>query len=83
MDKEDLERSDSLEDLSMLLTVIQRMGRTLADRSHASSYRSAREFNELLHQARLKLEAIRAATPARTDADKPRRDTPRHKPRVM
>ncbi len=83
MDKDSLERNDSLEDLSMLLTVIQRMGRTLANSSHASAYRSAREFNELLHQARLKLEAIRAATPAPAEPEHPRREPPRHKPRVM
>lgn len=83
MPNDDLERTDSLEDLSLLLIVIQRMGRTLANTSHASSYRSAREFNELLHQARLKLDAIRAAAPSRADAGKEKREPLRHKPRVM
>lgn len=83
MQSEDLERSDSLEDLSMLLTVIQRMGRTLANTSHASSYRSAREFNELLHQARMKLDAMRTATSPRADASHQKPAPLRRKPRVM
>lgn len=83
MPTDDLERSDSLEDLSMLLTVIQRMGRTLANTSHASSYRSAREFNELLHQARMKLDAMRTATPSRADANQEKTAPLRRKPRVM
>jgi len=78
MDPRNPSRSDSLEDLSMLLTVIQRMGRTLANSSTATSYRSVREFNELVHQARMKVEAMRATTPARSEAA-----PPRHKPRVI
>lgn len=55
---EDLQ--DRIDQLSKLLSVMQDLARTLANESHGRSYDKAHELNEILHRARLQMEAIEA-----------------------
>jgi len=52
------ERRETIDELSDLLVVVQEMGRRLAEESHGDAYAKVREFNEVLHQARIRLAAI-------------------------
>ncbi len=52
------ERADHIDQLSKLLSVMQDVGRKLANESHGRSYDRVREFNEILHLAREQLTAI-------------------------
>jgi hypothetical protein len=52
------ERRETIQELSDLLFVVQEMGRRLANETHGESYDLVRELNELLHQARAKLDLI-------------------------
>lgn len=52
------ERADHIDQLSKLLSVMQDVGRKLADESHGRSYDKVREFNQILHLARERLDAI-------------------------
>lgn len=54
------ERQDRIDQLSKLLSVMQDVARKLANESHGRSYDKARELNEILHRARLQMEAIEA-----------------------
>ncbi len=54
------ERRETMEELSNLLLVLQRMGHRLSYETHEAAYDSVREFNELLHEARRKLSLIEA-----------------------
>lgn len=56
------ERKETIEELSSLLFVIQEMGSRLSSETHQEAYDMVREFNEDLHQLRVKLEFIRKAT---------------------
>ena len=52
------ERRETIHELSELLFVTQEMGQRLADETHGDSYSRIKEFNDLLHQARIQLEKI-------------------------
>lgn len=52
------ERSDYIDQLSKLLSVMQDVGRKLANESHGRSYDRVRELNEVLHKAREQITAI-------------------------
>lgn len=52
------ERQDCIDQLSKLLSVVQDVARKLANGSHGRSYDKARELNEILHRARLQMDAI-------------------------
>ena len=53
------ERRETIDELSDLLIVVQEMGRRLADETRGDACAGVREFNELLHQSRVKLQKIR------------------------
>jgi len=55
------ERQDRIDQLSKLLSVMQDVARKLANESHGRSYDKARELNEILHRARLQMDAIETA----------------------
>lgn len=52
------ERRETVEEMSALLGVIQEMGTRLANETHGEAYDPVRELNQLLHQARLKMQQI-------------------------
>jgi len=54
------ERRETVDELSDLLLVVQEMGQRLANETHGDAYAPVRELNELLHQARRKIEKIKA-----------------------
>jgi len=54
------ERRETVYELSDLLLVVQEMGQRLANETHGDAYASVRELNELLHQARLQIDRIKA-----------------------
>ncbi|MFN4004605.1 MAG: hypothetical protein ACK4J1_07810 [Hylemonella sp.] len=60
MDEQAEERAQQLEQLCRLMTVAQDLARQLADHSHGRAYDKVRDLNELLHLARLQLNAISA-----------------------
>ena len=55
------DRRETIEELTDLLAVAQQMGQRLANETHGDAYASVREFNELLHVARVRLTQIRDA----------------------
>lgn len=62
-DSQEQERRETVEEISELLAVVQEMGRRLANETHGNSYALILELNELLHQARAKIEQIQASSP--------------------
>ncbi|MDP2026246.1 hypothetical protein [Sulfuriferula sp.] len=56
------ERRETIDELSDLLLVVQKMGQRLADETHGDSYSQVRELNELLHQTRVQLTKIKDGT---------------------
>jgi hypothetical protein len=56
------ERRETIDELSDLLFVVQKVGRRLADETHGDSYSEVRVLNELLHQTRVQLIKIRDGT---------------------
>lgn len=58
------ERRETIEELTDVLAVAQQMGQRLANETHGEAYASVREFNELLHLARVRLARIRDAAGA-------------------
>ncbi|MDP3702131.1 MAG: hypothetical protein Q8R72_14640 [Hylemonella sp.] len=52
------ERQDRIDQLSKLLSVTQNLARKLGNESHGRSYDKVHELNEILHRARLQMEAI-------------------------
>lgn len=62
-DSQEQERRETVEEISELLAVVQEMGRRLANETHGTSYALVLELNELLHQARAKIERIQASSP--------------------
>lgn len=54
-------RHETIEELTDLLAVAQQMGQRLANETHGDAYASVREFNELLHLARVRLTLMRDA----------------------
>ncbi|MFZ3081165.1 hypothetical protein [Rhodoferax ferrireducens] len=62
-DSQEQERRETVEEISELLAVVQEMGRRLANETHGNSYALVLELNELLHQARAKIEQIQANSP--------------------
>lgn len=53
------ERRETVYELSDLFIVVQEMGRRLANETHGNAYSQVRQFNELLHQARIELNRIK------------------------
>jgi len=62
-DLQEQERRETVEEISELLVVVQEMGRRLANETHGNPYELVLELNELLHQARAKIELIQASSP--------------------
>jgi len=62
-DLQEQERRETVEEISELLVVVQEMGRRLANETHGTPYELVLELNELLHQARAKIELIKASFP--------------------
>jgi len=62
-DLQEQERRETVEEISELLVVVQEMGRRLANETHGTPYELVLELNELLHQARAKIELIKASSP--------------------
>ena len=54
------ERRETIYELSDLMLVMQEMGQRLANETHGEAYAPVRELNELLHQARVQIEKIKA-----------------------
>lgn len=59
-----IERHETIKELFHLFLMVQQMGQVIANTSHGAAHDGARELNELLHQARLKIELIHAELPA-------------------
>lgn len=55
-------RRETIDELSDLLIVVQKIGQRLANETHGDSYPQAMELNELLHQARIQLDKIKDGT---------------------
>ena len=62
-DLQEQERRETVEEISELLVVVQEMVRRLANETHGTPYELVLELNELLHQARAKIELIQASSP--------------------
>lgn len=62
-ESQEQERRETAEEISELLVVVQEMGRRLANETHGPAYELVLELNELLHQARAKIELIQASPP--------------------
>lgn len=62
-DSQEQERRETVEEISELLAVVQEMGRRLANETHGTPYALVLELNELLHQARAKIERIQTSSP--------------------
>lgn len=60
MDTEHELRDMHIEHLSKLLSVVQDVARQLADESHGRAYDQVRELNEIVHLARVRIDAIQA-----------------------
>ena len=54
------ERHETIYELADLMLVAQEMGQRLANETHGEAYAPVRELNELLHQARMQVEKIKA-----------------------
>jgi hypothetical protein len=63
------ERIETAKELSDLFVVVQEMGRRLANETHGEAYDLVRELNELLHQARLKINQIEQHPEFSSDPD--------------
>lgn len=57
------ERHETIKELFHLFLMVQQMGQVIANTSHGAAHDGARELNELLHQARLRIELIHAELP--------------------
>lgn len=69
MHPDDIARCETLEEISLLLVVVQQLGRTLEIQSHGYLYHHTRELNEILHAARSKLELIKSESPGMLPSD--------------
>jgi hypothetical protein len=58
------ESRETINEMSVLLSIAQKKGYRLAIELHGESYASIRELNELLRQARQKMELIRQTAEA-------------------
>ena len=58
------ERRETIKELLDLVAVAQSMGQRLANETHGDDYASVRQFNELLHLARVELTGIADAAGA-------------------
>ncbi len=54
------ERRETIYELADLMLVAQEMGQRLANETHGEAYAPVRELNELLHQACMQVEKIKA-----------------------
>lgn len=55
-----IDRSETLDEMSLLFIAVQQLGQALANHTHGASFRHAHELNELLYMARRKLDVIQA-----------------------
>ena len=55
---EEDERRETIKELLDLVVVVQSMGQRLANETHGDDYASVRQFNELVHLARVELARI-------------------------
>lgn len=55
---DDDERRETIKELLDLVVVVQSMGQRLANETHGDDYASVRQFNELVHLARVELARI-------------------------
>lgn len=62
----EVERCETVQELSDLLFVVQEMGRRLANETHGDAYEMVRDLNTLFHQTRLKIDQIQQATRQRS-----------------
>lgn len=58
-DTRESERKETIDELSDLLHVVQKLGQRLATETHGDAYDLVRDLNELLHQARGQLDRVR------------------------
>ena len=52
------EQRETIEEMSALLTIVQRMGHRLSYETHSTDYDMVYDLNQILHQARMQLEKI-------------------------
>jgi hypothetical protein len=52
------ERRETIKELLDLIVVVQSMGQRLANETHGDDYANVRQFNELVHLARVELARI-------------------------
>ena len=71
------DRLATIEQVTQLLSAVQVMARKLADESHGRTYDRVREFNEILHRARMQLNMIEADSSFMPPFAEERRKTPR------
>jgi len=58
-DPNNTEKSKLIEEISSLLSIMQKIGRRLANETHNEAYDLVDEFNQQIHQANLQLKLIR------------------------
>lgn len=84
MHADDMGRTETLDELSLLFTVVQQLGVNLETRTSGYLHHHAREFNELVLQARRRLDLIKAESRRLDDAaDMPEVMPAPHRPRAF
>lgn len=74
---DDDDRFATIEQVTQLLSAVQVMARKLANESHGRTYDRVRDFNEILHRARMQLNMIEADSSFMPAFAEERRKTPR------
>jgi hypothetical protein len=62
-DKEEWERRETVEELSIVIRLAQEMAQRLASKTHGSMHGEVAVLGDLLHQARVKIELINSSGP--------------------
>ena len=60
-DRRESERRETIQELGDLMSVVQEMGRRLADETHGDAYDEVHRLNLMLHEVRQQIERIAAA----------------------
>ncbi len=60
-DKEEWERRETIEELSIVIRLAQEMAQRLASKTHGGLHGQVASLGNLLHEARIKMEAISAS----------------------
>jgi hypothetical protein len=60
-ERRESERRETIRELGDIVSVVQEMGRRLADETHGEAYEEVRRLNLMLHEVRLQIERIEAA----------------------